>query len=95
MSSNGGYGEPTAPAPASGRTLRLYLPRTGDHEADVRRMQDVYNVLRQSSGADQVTLYLPNGVGVVVLQSQHTITVSPALLAGLTAVLGPEGVVAE
>ncbi|NWF81649.1 MAG: DNA polymerase III subunit alpha [Chloroflexi bacterium] len=95
MSSNGGYGEPTAPALASGRTLRLYLPRTGDHEADVRRMQDVYNVLRQSSGADQVTLYLPNGVGVVVLQSQHTITVSPALLAGLTAVLGPEGVVAE
>jgi DNA polymerase-3 subunit alpha len=58
-------------------------------------MQHVYSVLRDSSGPDQVTLYLPNGVGIVVLQSQHTITMSPGLLDGLRQVLGPERVVAE
>jgi DNA polymerase-3 subunit alpha len=83
------------PAPSPGRKLRLYLPRTGDDEADVRRMQDVYNVLRASSGPDEVTLYLPNGVGIVVLQSQHTVTLSSGLLDGLAGVLGAERVVAE
>lgn len=96
MSGNGGA-QPadSAPAPAPGRTLRLYLPRTDDYEADVRRMQDVYSVLRESNGNDQVTLYLPNGVGIVVLQSQHTISLTPGLLDGLRNVLGPERVVAE
>jgi DNA polymerase-3 subunit alpha len=92
-----GMSSPTesAVAPAPGRTLRLYLPRTEDHDADVRRMQDVYSVLRESSGSDQVTLYLPNGVGIVVLQSQHTINLTPGLISGLREVLGPERVVAE
>jgi len=79
----------------TGRKLRLYLPRTGNDELDVRRMQDVYSVLRASSGPDAVTLYLPNGVGIVVLQSQHTITLSPGLLESLKGVLGAERVVAE
>ena len=79
----------------TGRKLRLYLPRTGNDELDVRRMQDVYSVLRASSGPDEVTLYLPNGVGIVVLQSQHTITLSSGLLESLKGVLGAERVVAE
>ncbi len=79
----------------SGRTLRLYLPRTGDDEADVQRMQDVYSLLRLSRGVDRVRLYLPNGVGIVVLQSQHTVQISPDLLAGLNGVLGSERVLAE
>ena len=95
MSGNGHHHEIPARSPAAGRMLRLYLPRTGDHEGDVRRMQDVYSVLRDSSGPDQVTLYLPNGVGTVVLESQHTIAVSPALLEALRQVLGPERVVVE
>jgi DNA polymerase-3 subunit alpha len=90
--SSGGYPEPQ---PEPGRKLRLELPRTGDDEADVRRMQEVYALLRESSGPDQVTLRLPNGVGVVVFQSQHTVSVSPALLDGLRQVLGTERVVAE
>ncbi|MFV9505654.1 MAG: DNA polymerase III subunit alpha [Oscillochloridaceae bacterium umkhey_bin13] len=89
------YNDPTAPPADSGRSLRLYLPRTGDDEADVRRMQDVYSVLRASDGPDRVTLYLPNGVGVVVLQSQHTVSVSPGLIDSLAGVLGPDRVVAE
>ena len=80
---------------SSGRILRLYLPRTDNAEADVRRMQDVYHVLRDSSGPDRVTLYLPNGVGTVVLQSQHTVSLSSSLLSGLESLLGHERVVAE
>ncbi len=96
MSSTASSGsQASEPAPAPGRTLRLYLPRTGDDEADVLQMQHVYSVLRESNGPDQVTLYLPNGVGTVVLQSQHTVTMSPELLDGLRQVLGPERVVAE
>jgi DNA polymerase-3 subunit alpha len=88
--------QPSEPPPApAGRNLRLYLVRSGDDEADVRQMQNVYSVLRDSSGPDQVTLYLPNGVGIVVLQSQHTVTMSSGLLDGLRQVLGPERVVAE
>ncbi len=87
--------EVVASASALGRTLRLYLPRTGDDEADVQHMQNVYSVLRDSSGPDRVTLYLRNGVGVVVLQSQHTISMSSDLVARLQGVLGAEQVVAE
>jgi DNA polymerase-3 subunit alpha len=79
----------------NGRTLRLYLPRSEDYDSDVRRMQDVHNMLLASRGEDQVTLYLPNGVGIVVLQSQHTVSCSAGLLDGLKSVLGPERVALE
>lgn len=89
------HSEPVGPPPALTRTLRLYLPRTDDYDADVQRMQEVYGVLRNSNGADQVTLYLPNGVGIVVLQSQHTVSASAGLLDSLRSVLGVERVVME
>jgi DNA polymerase-3 subunit alpha len=57
-------------------------------------MQHVHQILSNSHGHDQVTLYVPNGVGMVVLQSQHTITISDALIAELKQVLGPERVLA-
>jgi DNA polymerase-3 subunit alpha len=81
--------------PPSGRTLKLYLPRTDNYDADVRRMQELESVLRTSNGSDQVTLYLPNGVGIVVLQSQHTVSVSQHLMSELHAVLGQERVVLD
>jgi DNA polymerase-3 subunit alpha len=82
-------------APPSGRTLKLYLPRTDNYDADVRRMQALESVLRSSTGNDQVTLYLPNGVGIVVLQSQHTVNVSQGLISDLHAVLGQERVILD
>jgi DNA polymerase-3 subunit alpha len=110
LSSGGGNGgaKPAAkgaPTPASaeapsapvfnGRTLKLRLPRSEDHEGDVRRMQDVHSILLASSGGDQVTLYVPNGVGIVVLRSQHTVSCTSGLLDGLREVLGPERVAVE
>ena len=95
MNGNGQHHDTATRPPVAGRILRLYLPRTGDHDGDVRRMQDVYSVLRESAGPDQVTLYLPNGVGRVVLESQHRVAVSPGLLEALRRVLGPERVVVE
>jgi DNA polymerase-3 subunit alpha len=86
----------TSSAPAfNGRTLRLYLPRSEDHEGDIRRMQDVHTILLSSSGGDQVTLYVPNGVGIVVLRSQHMVSCTSGLLDGLREVLGPERVALE
>ncbi|NCC33811.1 MAG: DNA polymerase III subunit alpha, partial [Chloroflexia bacterium] len=92
--SNGGTHHET-PTVAQGRTLRLYLPRTGNDEADIRCMQDIYSVLRESIGPDRVTLYLPNGVGTVILQSQHTIQISSGLIDSLKGVIGAERVIAE
>ncbi|MCG8347837.1 MAG: OB-fold nucleic acid binding domain-containing protein, partial [Chloroflexales bacterium] len=90
---NGGNGhngssESAAPPAAPTRTLRLYLPRSGDAAADIRCMQEVDGLLRSSEGNDQVTLYLPNGIGIVVLQSEHTISLSERLVSELRAVLG-------
>ena len=79
----------------NGRTLKLHLPRSQDHEGDVQCMQSVHDILCTSSGGDQVTLYVPNGVGIVVLRSQHTVNCTPGLLDGLREVLGPEQVAVE
>ncbi len=79
----------------NGRTLKLHLPRSQDHEGDVQCMQIVHDILCTSSGGDQVTLYVPNGVGIVVLRSQHTVNCTPGLLDGLRKVLGPEQVAVE
>jgi DNA polymerase-3 subunit alpha len=59
--------------PAIGRTLRLYLPRSESYEHDVALMQTVYSLLNSVNGDDRLTLYVPNGVGMVVMQSQQTI----------------------
>lgn len=93
---HGGHHTPEPPrvdAPPA-RNLRIYLPRSHDFDADVALMQHVHTILSSSHGNDQVTLYLPNGVGMVVLQSQHTITLSDALVAELKQVLGHDRVLA-
>ncbi len=74
------------------RNLRIYLPRTHDFDADVALMQKIHRLLSNSHGNDQVTLYLPNGVGMVVLQSQQTIEVSDTLIHELRQILGTERV---
>ncbi|WP_129627131.1 DNA polymerase III subunit alpha [Candidatus Oscillochloris fontis] len=79
----------------SGRTLRIRLPRTSDHEANVNVMQEVHKLLLTSNGTDRVRLYTPNGVGIVVLESAHTVDCTPNLIADLRKVLGNEGVRVE
>ncbi len=86
--------EPTRADGPPARNLRIYLPRSHDLDSDIAIMQQVHAVLSASHGNDQVILYLPNGVGMVVLQSQHTVEASPALIASLQALLGPERVLA-
>ncbi|MBX0331349.1 hypothetical protein K2Z83_27230 [Oscillochloris sp. ZM17-4] len=55
-------------------------------------MQNVHDILGSSSGEDMVKLYVPNGVGIVVLQSQHTVSCTDGLIDGLRGVLGSERV---
>jgi DNA polymerase-3 subunit alpha len=84
--------EPSSAPALNGRILKLHLPRSEDHEGDVQCMQSVHDILLTSSGGDHVTLYVPNGVGIVVLKSQHTVSCTANLLDDLRGVLGPEQV---
>ena len=88
-----GNGSATPPTPA--HSLRLYLPRSHDFDADVRLMQAVDRVLRQSVGEDQVIIHMPNAIGTVLLQPRHKVRCTDSLLGALRDVLGQDGVVVE
>jgi DNA polymerase-3 subunit alpha len=90
-----GYAAAPPPAPESSQALRLFLPRTDDFDADVRLMQTVDRVLRQSSGEDAVFIHMPNAVGTVLLKPRHTVRCDDMLLGALREVLGNESVVME
>jgi DNA polymerase-3 subunit alpha len=95
-SSNGsGYTVAPPPEPESNQALRLFLPRTDDFDADVRLMQTVDRVLRQSSGEDAVFIHMPNAVGTVLLKPRHKVRCDDLLLGALRDVLGSESVVME
>jgi len=94
--SNGsGYTVAPPPEPESNQALRLFLPRTDDFDADVRLMQTVDRVLRQSSGEDAVFIHMPNAVGTVLLKPRHKVRCDDLLLGALRDVLGNESVVME
>ncbi len=96
-SNGGGNGYTVAPPPEpeSNQALRLFLPRTDDFDADVRLMQTVDRVLRQSSGEDAVFIHMPNAVGTVLLKPRHKVRCDDLLLGALRDVLGSESVVIE
>jgi DNA polymerase-3 subunit alpha len=95
-SSNGnGYTVAPPPEPESNQALRLFLPRTDDFDADVRLMQTVDRVLRQSSGDDAVFIHMPNAVGTVLLKPRHKVRCDDMLIDALRDVLGSESVVME
>jgi DNA polymerase-3 subunit alpha len=94
--SNGhGYTVAPPPEPTSSHALRLFLPRTDDFDADVRLMQTVDRVLRQSSGDDAVLIHMPNAVGTVLLKPRHKVRCDDLLIGALRDVLGSESVVME
>jgi DNA polymerase III subunit alpha len=76
-------------------SLRLYLPRTGDFDADVLMMQKIDRVLRQSAGDDNVIIHISNTEGVVLLQPRHKVRCTDELLGALRSELGPESVVLD
>lgn len=78
-----------------GRHLRLYLPRSSDFDADVQRMQELDQLLRSTEGGDQVTIYLPEASGTVLLRPKHTVHAAPDLLGGLRQLLGDGGVILD
>jgi DNA polymerase-3 subunit alpha len=90
-----GYASAPAPEPVAPHSLRLYLPRTNDFDADVRLMQTVDRVLRQSAGEDPVIIHMPNAVGTVLLKPRHTVSCDETLLGALRDVLGSESVVVD
>lgn len=79
----------------SARNLRIYLPRTDNFDADVRLMRTTDEVLRSREGNDRVMIYLPNGVGTVVLHPEYTVHLSETLVEQLQHLLGAEQVIAE
>ncbi len=93
MNGNGDSG--ATPPPVAAHSLRLYLPRTSDFDADVLLMQKIDRVLRQSAGDDNVIIHMPNTEGVVLLQPRHKVRCTDELLDTLRSELGPESVVLD
>jgi DNA polymerase-3 subunit alpha len=87
--SNGNGASHTPPAQA----LQLHFPRSPDFDADVRLMQTVDRVLRQSEGESEVIIRLPNAAGTVLLKPRHKVHCNDALVGALRAVLGEMSVV--
>jgi DNA polymerase-3 subunit alpha len=89
-----GHSNGAAPAPPA-HALRLHFPRSPDFDADVRLMQTVDRVLRQSEGDSEVIIRMPNRAGTVLLKPRHKVCCDDALVGALRAVLGEAGVVVE
>jgi DNA polymerase-3 subunit alpha len=77
------------------QTLRVYLPRSNDFDADVRRMQEVDQTLRASEGEDEVIIYMPNAIGSVLLKPRHSVHCNDSLVGALRDMLGDDGVVVD
>jgi DNA polymerase-3 subunit alpha len=90
-----GNGAAPPPVPAFVQQLRLFLPRTGDLDADVVRMHRVDRLLRQSEGDASVILHIPNGETIVLLQPRHKVHCSEDLIGALRTELGIESVVLD
>lgn len=86
-SGNGPAASPASPS-HSGRVLHLNLPISADVQHDIRRMQDIDDLLRACEGGDQVLLYLPNGVGTLVFQPHYTVHANPDLMRQLVTLVG-------
>jgi DNA polymerase-3 subunit alpha len=89
-----GNGNGAAP-PAQTHSLRLFLPRSHDFDADVRLMQTVDRVLRESAGDADVIIHMPNAIGTVLLKPRHRVSCDASLVSALRDVLGMESVVVE
>lgn len=90
-SGNGSVASPASPR-HSGRVLHLNLPISADVQHDIRRMQDIDDLLRACEGGDQVLLYLPNGVGTLVFQPHYRVHASPDLVRQLVTLVGADNV---
>lgn len=75
--------------------LHIYLPRSGNTETDIRRMQEIDRVLRGYEGDQPITIYLPNPMGQVMLEPSYRINPQEGLLSNLYSMLGQESAVLE
>ena len=76
-------------------TLRLFLPRSRDFDADIRVMQSVDELLRASTGEDDVVIALDSQGARVLLKPHYTVRCGDDLVGPLRGVLGAEAVVIE
>jgi DNA polymerase III subunit alpha len=81
----GRNGHSSHPAEAQ---LHIYFARSENEAADVRRMIEVHEVLFARRGEHQIRLYVPNGVGRVVLRAGYSVCVSPDLVSSLEDIIG-------
>ncbi len=54
--------------------LYITVPRTGDHEQDIQRIGQVYDLLQQYPGEDRFSLYTTNSAGRVLLDFPNATT---------------------
>jgi DNA polymerase-3 subunit alpha len=91
--SNGNGNGHASAAQGSAQSLRLYFPRTSDFDADVRLMEQVDRLLRQSAGESEVIIHMPSATGVVLLKPRHKVNCDTTLVGALHQVLDVQSVV--
>jgi DNA polymerase-3 subunit alpha len=90
---NGNGNGHASAAQGSAQSLRLYFPRTSDFDADVRLMEQVDRLLRQSAGESEVIIHMPSATGVVLLKPRHKVNCDTTLVGALHQVLDAQSVV--
>lgn len=80
---------------AARRSLQIHIPEQHEYDAKIAVMQMVYELLKNSSGEDQVVIHLPNDTQTVLLRTRAGVDANDALISGLHTIVGREYVVVE
>ncbi len=82
-----------APKRIARRAVHLQLPGAASYEQDIRLMQDVFEILTQHEGDDDIVIYVPTSRGRVALRSRsHGVDWNDGLHNALKQMLGPQAV---
>lgn len=82
-----------APKRIARRSVHVSLPISSSYDQDLRLMQDVFEIIRQHEGDDDVVIELPTSRGPITLRSRsHGVEWNDRLQDALRRMLGPQAV---
>ncbi|HMP41160.1 MAG TPA: hypothetical protein PKA05_12315, partial [Roseiflexaceae bacterium] len=90
-----GHGNGNGHHEVPARALQLDLPYAADFDTGVRLMQQIHEVLRSSSGEDQVIIRLPKEQETVLLKARFGVNCTDHLVGELQRILGNAAVLVQ